>query len=48
MNGAYTPPDRQTLKSHIVQLSGVGQQYLYDVNTQLRAEGIRPSIAGPR
>ena len=46
MNGAYIPPDHNTLRGHVLLLSKDGQQRLVDVNTALRATGIKPGAAG--
>lgn len=46
MHGAYTPPDRTTLRGHVLLLSKDGQQRLVDVNTALREAGIKPGAAG--
>ena len=46
MFGSYTPPDRHTLKSHVIQLSAKGQQKVYDINQSLRDNHIKPGMAG--
>ena len=46
MNGACIPPDHNTLRGHVLLLSKDGQQRLVDVNTALRATGIKPGAAG--
>eukprot|EP00966_Prymnesium_polylepis_P170657 3945023-Prymnesium_polylepis.1 len=46
MKGAYTPPDRKQVLSNILQLSAEGHQVVVDVNTELRAQGIKPAMRG--
>ena len=46
MKGAYTPPDHKLVLSNVLLLSKEGQMKLYDVNTSLRANGIKPAMAG--
>jgi hypothetical protein len=46
MRGAYTPPDHKLVVSNVLLLSGEGKKKLFDVNTALRAEGIKPAMAG--
>lgn len=44
MRGAYTPPDHKLVVSNVLLLSGEGKKKLFDVNTALRAEGIKPGV----
>eukprot|EP00966_Prymnesium_polylepis_P261681 6045132-Prymnesium_polylepis.1 len=46
MKGAYTPPDHKIVMSNVLLLSGEGQKKVFDLNTSLRAEGIKPGMAG--
>ena len=46
MRGAYTPPCHKIVKSNVLLLSGEGQKKLFDVNTSLRAQGIKVAMAG--
>ena len=46
LKGAYVPPDHKINYSNMLVLSGEGKQKLYDVNTKLRKEGIKPAMAG--
>ena len=46
MRGAYTPPDHKQVLSDVLLLSGEGKKKLYDVNTSLREQGIKPAMAG--
>ena len=46
MRGAYIPPDHKRVLSDVLLLSGEGKKKLFDVNTSLRAEGIKPAMAG--
>ena len=44
MRGAYTPPDHKIIMSNVLLLSGEGKKKLFDVNTSLRARGMKPAI----
>jgi len=46
MRGAYTPPDQKITTANVLLLSGQGKKKLVDVNTSLRAAGIKPAMAG--
>jgi hypothetical protein len=46
MRGAYTPPDHKQVHTAVLLLSGEGKKKLFDINTRLRAEGIKPAVAG--
>ena len=46
MRGAYKPPCHLLVKSNVLLLSGEGQKKLFDINTSLRAEGIKVAVAG--
>lgn len=46
MMGSYTPPDHKIVLSNVLQLSGEGMQKVVAKNTALRAEGIKPAMAG--
>lgn len=46
MKGAYTPPDHKRVLSDVLLLSAEGKAKLYDVNTSLRANGLKPAMAG--
>ena len=46
MRGAYTPPDHKIIMSNVLLLSGEGKKKLFDVNTSLRARGMKPAMAG--
>ena len=46
MKGAYTPPDRKHIMAGVLSLSAQGKAKLIEVNTMLRAQGIKPAMAG--
>ena len=46
MMGAYTPPSHHIINSNVLLLSGEGKQKLFDLNTRVRAEGIKLAAAG--
>ena len=46
LQGAYTPPDRKTVKAHVVMLSKEGLDYIVSVNKALTETGLKVAIAG--
>lgn len=46
MKGSYTPPMHHTINANVLMLSAEGQKKLFDINTKLRAAGIKPAMAG--
>ncbi|KAL1514647.1 hypothetical protein AB1Y20_003739 [Prymnesium parvum] len=46
MHGAYVPPDATTVRSGVLKLSAEGLQKLRQVNTELRDQGLKATIAG--
>ena len=46
MQGSYAPPDHKIVLSNVLLLAGEGKKKLYDVNTSLRANGMKPAMAG--
>jgi len=44
--GAYTPPDRTTVRGHVLMLSREGQERAVSINTALTEAGIKPAAAG--
>ena len=46
LHGAYQPPDRKTLRGHVLMLAKEGLDYITQVNAGLRAEGLQVAAAG--
>lgn len=46
LQGAYTPPDRKTVKAHVVMLAKEGLDYIVSVNEALTETGLKVAIAG--
>lgn len=46
LHGAYIPPDRKTVRSHVLMLAKEGLEYVTEINSNLRAEGIQVAISG--
>ena len=46
LHGAYIPPDRKTIRGHVLMLAKEGLDYVTQVNAGLRAEGLQLAAAG--